>query len=76
MDMLMPGDNATIYFVLQKPMPLESGLSFTVSENGKDTIMSGVVSQVMPLLNLSSMEEAARVQIVNNEAVLAKKTTK
>lgn len=60
-EMVMPGDHVTAYFVLSKQMPIEQGLSFTVSEGGKNTIMSGVVSSILPNVDLSSPEEISRV---------------
>jgi elongation factor Tu len=45
-ELLMPGDNASLEVVLDKAIALESGNRFAVREGGK-TVGSGVVSEVM-----------------------------
>jgi len=44
-DMVMPGDNATLLVSLDKPIALEIGSHFAVREGGK-TVGSGVVTEV------------------------------
>jgi elongation factor Tu len=45
-EMVMPGDNASLEVVLDKAIALEVGSRFAVREGGK-TVGSGVVSVVM-----------------------------
>jgi elongation factor Tu len=45
-EMVMPGDNASLEVVLDKAIALEVGSRFAVREGGK-TVGSGVVSEVM-----------------------------
>jgi elongation factor Tu len=45
-EMVMPGDNASLEVVLDKAIALEVGGRFAVREGGK-TVGSGVVSEVM-----------------------------
>uniref|UniRef100_A0A915KXG6 protein-synthesizing GTPase n=1 Tax=Romanomermis culicivorax TaxID=13658 RepID=A0A915KXG6_ROMCU len=56
MDLLMPGDHATLYFVLLKSMPIENGMPFTISYHAKKTFMSGFVSEILPNLNATDNE--------------------
>lgn len=72
-DMIMPGDHATVYFTLQQPMPLEVGRVLTIMM-GRNTIMSAVVSEILPNLPVENMEDLTRVQIKDcNLTMKAKK---
>jgi len=44
-DMIMPGDNASVEVALDKPIALEAGSHFAIREGGK-TVGSGVVTEV------------------------------
>jgi elongation factor Tu len=44
-DMVMPGDNATVLVYLDKPVALAAGGHFAIREGGK-TIGSGVITEV------------------------------
>jgi len=46
-EMVMPGDNASVTVRLDKPVALEVGSRFAVREGGK-TVGSGVITQVAP----------------------------
>jgi elongation factor Tu len=45
-EMVLPGDNATLDVVLEKPIALDSGSHFAIREGGK-TVGSGVVTEVI-----------------------------
>jgi elongation factor Tu len=45
-DMVMPGDNATVAVNLDKPVALEVGNHFAIREGGK-TVGSGVITEVV-----------------------------
>jgi elongation factor Tu len=45
-EMILPGDNATLEVLLEKPIALEVGSHFAIREGGK-TIGSGVVTEVL-----------------------------
>lgn len=65
-DMVMPGDNSSVFFSMKQRMPLMLGLPFTVM-HGKDTILSGVVSQLLPLLNNDGGDDFLRAYIENDK---------
>jgi elongation factor Tu len=43
--MVMPGDNARVEVILDRPIALEAGSRFAIREGGK-TVGSGVVTEV------------------------------
>jgi elongation factor Tu len=45
-DMVMPGDNATVAVQLDKPVALDIGSHFAIREGGK-TVGSGVITEVV-----------------------------
>ncbi|HMD69683.1 MAG TPA: elongation factor Tu, partial [Chitinivibrionales bacterium] len=45
-EMLMPGDNATLEVELIAPIAMEKGLKFAVREGGR-TVGSGVVAEII-----------------------------
>jgi elongation factor Tu len=45
-DMILPGDNATLIVALDKPVTLEAGNRFAMREGGK-TVGSGVVTEIL-----------------------------
>jgi elongation factor Tu len=46
-DMVMPGDNASVIVSLDKPVALDIGSHFAVREGGK-TVGSGVITEIVP----------------------------
>ena len=45
-EMVMPGDNTTLKVELLHPMPVETGLRFTLREGSK-TVGTGVISKIL-----------------------------
>lgn len=45
-EMVMPGDNATLDVELITPVPIETGLRFTMREGGR-TVGTGIVTKIV-----------------------------
>ncbi|KAI7698097.1 hypothetical protein SSS_05080 [Sarcoptes scabiei] len=57
-DMIMPGEDAKINLKILRPMVMEKGSRFTIRDQ-KQTIMTGIVTNVLPLL---SPEERTKLE--------------
>lgn len=67
MDLMMPGDNATTWFGLLRPMPLEQGLRFTLHDLQNNTLLTGVVTSLLPNFTAYNFKELAKVQVPDIE---------
>ncbi|KRY00600.1 Elongation factor Tu, partial [Trichinella pseudospiralis] len=59
-DMAMPGDNFIMQCILQRPMPLQVGLHFTLM-HGSSTIVRGVVTSLFNNLPVYSLKDTKTV---------------
>lgn len=68
-DMLMPGDNSRMWFCLLKPMPIQVGLKFTLTDHGRDTILTGVVTELLPNFQADNLDDLLKVKVEGVENV-------
>lgn len=68
-DMLMPGDNGMMWCCLLKPMPLEVGCKFTLTDKGRDTILTGVVTELLPNVEASTLDDLSNLKVEGVENV-------
>lgn len=62
-DMIMPGEQTKIVMSIVKSMPMALGQRFTIRENNKDTVATGVITAIRPAIKTHKNSKLKKLEI-------------